>query len=317
MIEGRIVSAVAGGALEMAVRLAARPLFGVIINEHWLSADETRAHVTWLARRFDLIHHDELRARLSRRAARPFCLLTFDDGKRSNAIETAPELARMGVPAAFYVTTSFIGGTQPLWFDRLAALVRALGRVPAALDARTLKRLPLAAIDERIDRACRTHGVAVDGGDARIAAMSWDDVRALAGRGFTVGAHGIRHTVLTSERSADARGEIAGSLLRVGCELGAPCKSFAFPNGNYTEALARYALACGAETVMTTEPTWVGPGARLWCLPRVQLFPGSTRARIELKLAVAATGRILANPDGTGRRYIVARRGGAATESPT
>jgi len=303
----------------MAVRLAARPLFGVIINEHWLSADETRAHVTWLARRFDLIHHDELRARLSRRAARPFCLLTFDDGKRSNAIETAPELARMGVPAAFYVTTSFIGGTQPLWFDRLAALVRALGRVPAALDARTLKRLPLAAIDERIDRACRTHGVAVDGGDARIAAMSWDDVRALAGRGFTVGAHGIRHTVLTSERSADARGEIAGSLLRVGCELGAPCKSFAFPNGNYTEALARYALACGAETVMTTEPTWVGPGARLWCLPRVQLFPGSTRARIELKLAVAATGRILANPDGTGRRYMVARsaRAGRVTASPT
>ena len=319
MIEERIIRAVVGGALEMAVRLGARPLRGVIINEHWLSAAETRAHVAWLARRFDLIHHDELRARLERRAARPFCLLTFDDGKRSNATETAPELERLGVPAAFYVTTGFIGGGRPLWFDRLAVLVRTLGRVPAALDARALKRLPLAVIDERVDTACRAHGIAVDGSDERIAAMSWDDVRALSSLGFTVGAHGVRHTVLTSERDADARAEIAGSLDRVSRELGAPCKSFAFPNGNYTEPLARYALDRGAETVMTTEPTWVGPGARLWCLPRVQLFPGSTRARIELKLALAATGRILANPDGTGRRYIVARAAGdgGVTARPT
>jgi len=140
-----------------------------------------------------------------------------------------------------------------------------------------------------------------------VAAMSWDDVRALACHGFTVGAHGIRHTVLTSEDEADALAEIAGSLARVARELGAPCKSFAFPNGNYTVRLARHAQACGAETVMTTEPTWVAPDAQPWRLPRVQLFPASTRARVELKLALAATGRILVNPDGTGRRYIAGR----------
>lgn len=299
----RVVGAVAGGALALAVRIGARPLRGVIINEHWLPAEETRAHVEWVGRRFDLIHHDELAARLRRPRARPFCLLTFDDGKRSNATETAPELARLGVPAVFYVTTGFIGGSRPLWFDRLAALVRALGRAPVGLDASTLKRLPLATIEERLERACAEHRVVVDASDDRVAPMSWDDVRSLRRRGFTIGAHGVHHTVLTSEHLADALAEIAGSLAHVARELGEPCRSFAFPNGNYTPLLARHARDCGAETVMTTEPTWVGPAAQLWRLPRVQLFPGTTRARIELKLVVAATGWLLANPDGTGRRY--------------
>jgi peptidoglycan/xylan/chitin deacetylase (PgdA/CDA1 family) len=133
--------------------------------------------------------------------------------------------------------------------------------------------------------------------------MSWDDARALARHGFTIGAHAVHHTVLTRESEPDARREISDSLSRVSVELGRRCRTFAFPNGNYTARLARYAQDCGAQTVMTTEPTWVGPHAVPWRLPRIQLFPDSTRARAELKLVAAATGCVLANPDGTGRLY--------------
>jgi hypothetical protein len=54
---------------------------------------------------------------------------------------------------------------------------------------------------------------------------------------------------------------------------------------------------------MTTEPMWVDSSFPLWRLPRVQFEDWHGRARIELKLAAAATGRLLTNPDGTGKRY--------------
>ena len=87
---------------------------GVIINEHTLTASQTRLHVETLSRWFDFIHYDELLDRISRPRSRPFCLLTFDDGKRSNATITAPELERLGVPAVFYVPTRFLTDGFPL-----------------------------------------------------------------------------------------------------------------------------------------------------------------------------------------------------------
>ena len=90
-------------------------------------------------------------------------------------------------------------------------------------------------------------------------------------------------------------------------EIGSQCKTFAFPNGNYTDELARYAINCGPSTVMTTRPTWVESDCPLWRLPRIQLFPSSSVARVQQKLAAAALGVVLRNPDGTGRDYCKRR----------
>jgi hypothetical protein len=79
--------------------------------------------------------------------------------------------------------------------------------------------------------------------------------------------------------------------------------SFAFPNGNYTAELAKHAIRSGARMVMTTEPTWADTTFPLWRLPRIQLFGTQDRGTLELKIALSATGRILTNPDGTGKVY--------------
>jgi hypothetical protein len=55
--------------------------------------------------------------------------------------------------------------------------------------------------------------------------------------------------------------------------------------------------------VMTTEPTWVDRTFPLWRLPRVQLFGKYSLGKLKLKMAVAAAGGILSNPDGTGKSY--------------
>jgi len=292
------------GRFSMAIISKARQIetTGVIINEHTLTASQTRLHVETFNRWFDFIHYDELLDRLSRPRARPFCLLTFDDGKRSNATETAPELERLGVPAVFYVTTRFLTDGFPLWFDRSDAIRRSLGYIPPELDEDTLKQLPFKILNERLDRACDRYQAPPDMECDDIRPMTWNEARGLARRGFTLGAHGLRHTILTRETEADARFEIRQSIEEVKTEIG-ECPTFAFPNGNYTKRLARYAIECGVETVVTTEPMWVDSRFPPWRLPRVQFFEGQSRVRIELKLAAAATGRLLANPDGTGRQY--------------
>ncbi len=275
---------------------------GIIVNEHTLTAPQTRLHIEAFGRWFDFIHHDELLDRLSRPRARPFCLLTFDDGKRSNFTETAPVLEQMGVPAVFYVTTRFLTDGFPLWFDRRDAIRRSLGYTPPELEDKRLKQLPFKSLNDRLNCLCPSYKVTPDMECDDIRPMTWDEARGLGRRGFTLGAHGLRHTILTRETEIDAYFEIKQSIEEVRQEIG-ECRTFAFPNGNYTEHLARYVLGCGVETAMTTEPMWADSSFPTWRLPRVQFFGGDSRARIELKMAIAATGRLLENPDGTGRRY--------------
>lgn len=283
---------------------------GVIINEHTLSRAQTRLHLDVLGRWFDFASVEEIPTRLVRRGRRPFCVMTFDDGKRSHLTETAPELERWGVPAAFYVSTQPVSSGAPFWFDRHKAIVEALGFCPEELHLADLKQLPLAELNARLDAFCARVGLELDLQSHDMQPMSWDDVRALSRRGFTIGAHGQTHAILTREAPERSLAEIAGSIEDVARETGLACATFAFPNGNYNVALARYALACGVSTVMTTEPAWADGSCHLWQLPRIQLFPGFTPARIELKLTLAAVRGVLTNPDGTGRAYRSRRRAG-------
>ena len=311
-------------AASLLLALASRRIKGggVIVNEHTLNAAQTRLHVEVLARWFDFIRLEQLATRLDEPKERPFCLLTFDDGKRSNFTQTAPELERLGVPAVFYVTTQAVTTGSYLWFDVREQLVRALGFCPPGIDLATLKRLPLTLLLARLERAWRDYlpqkrliagcpepgsnePPASDEADGQddLRLMSWDEVASLARRGFTIGAHGLSHAILTREPREQAFAEIEQSVAAVTSRIGAPCATFAWPNGNYNDELLEHALRCGVSTVMTTEPAWVDGGASLHRLPRIQLFGSSSRAHIESKIALAAFRGVLPNPNGSGRAY--------------
>lgn len=277
---------------------------GVIVNFHTLTAEETRQQVSVLSQHFDLVDLETMVAILEdrhRRRSRPFCLLTFDDGKRSNATVTAPVLDELGVRAVFYVCTGFVSdGTRPLWFDRHDALARATDVVPFGLGEDVVKQLPAAVRDGRIDEACAATGVDADMRDDEVAPMTWDHARALSERGHTIGAHGRWHAILPFESAADARGDIAASVADVRREIG-DCTTFAYPNGNSAVELREHLSSLGVCTVMTTEPAWVGDRHSLLHLPRVQLFGHQDADRARAKLAAARVPGVLRNPDGTGR----------------
>jgi peptidoglycan/xylan/chitin deacetylase (PgdA/CDA1 family) len=290
---------------------------GVIVNEHTLDREETRRHVEVLGRWFDFIQLNELPERLCRRNKRPFCLLTFDDGKRSNATKVAPELEKLGVPAVFFVVSSSLGCKTPLWFDRHRALRKKLGAVPPGLELNILKQLPYSLLMSRVERACSQHGVEADLDDDHVGLMTWEQVRSLHQRGFSIGAHGFTHAILTRETKLAAFDNIERSIAKVREEIDAPCSSFAFPNGNYTAELAQHAIRCGVKMVMTTEPTWADERSGLWRLPRLQFFGTDSPGKIKLKIAVAASSLILNNPDGTGKTYRVVNRLAKRRFSPT
>src|ERR1700730_3015766 len=281
---------------------------GVIVNEHILDREQTRRHVEVFGRWFDFIQLDELPERLNRRRKRTFCLLTFDEVKRSNVTVLAAELEKLGVPAAFFVVSGSLDCQTPLWFDRYKALRKKLGTVPPGLRLNILKQLPYAVLVDRVERACLQYGVEADLNDDDVGLMTWEQVRSLHQRGFSIGAHGHTHAILTRETKLAALENIEKSIAKVREEIGAPCPSFAFPNGNYTADLAQHAIRCGVKMVMTTEPTWADESFAIWRLPRLQFFGTDSPGKIKLKTAVAASSLILKNPDGTGKAYRVVNR---------
>jgi hypothetical protein len=56
-----------------------------------------------------------------------------------------------------------------------------------------------------------------------------------------IGAHSLRHTILTCEAEASALSGVQQRAAEVLSEIRTPCKGFAFPNGNHTARLARWA----------------------------------------------------------------------------
>lgn len=280
---------------------------GIIIGNHTQDRYQVAVEVETLGPYFEFIHHDDLFDRMGMEKQKPFCLLTFDDGKKINAMETAPALEKLGVPAVFYLVTDSVSSKKPLWFDRRNAIIKRLGNIPEELKPEQLKRMPLAQIHAQLDQFAEKYPVCPDTNDPYVGAMSWDEARTLHKKGFTIGAHTRNHPILINESLEVAKGEIRGSIASVTREMGQDCVTFAFPNGSYTDNLALFAASCGVKTVMTTDPIWVGASAEMWRLPRIDIYNHYDPQKILIKVAAALPGCLLKNPNGTGRAYAMVR----------
>jgi peptidoglycan/xylan/chitin deacetylase (PgdA/CDA1 family) len=267
-----------------------------------------RAQVEVLGRVFQFVDLHDLSRPEPSPEGKPWCVITFDDGKKVNC-DAAETLRRCGVPACFFVCTDFIGGKVPLWFDDLDALRQADPVAVARFGLEHAKKLPMDTLRARLERAKAELRGGASLSDQTAAPMSWDDVRDLSHAGFSIGAHGRSHAILTNEPFADAETEVRHSLAAVSKQLGKPCRSFAFPNGNYTPQLIQVARDAGAQFVLTTEPVWVG---RHWDaskpLPRIQLHSKHNEGQMQLKLLAARSGFLLRDPNGTGREYVARYR---------
>jgi peptidoglycan/xylan/chitin deacetylase (PgdA/CDA1 family) len=112
-----------------------------------------------------------------------------------------------------------------------------------------------------------------------LATLAWDDLRALRERGIEIGSHTETHPWLTQlgDRALDA--ELRDSKRRVEDELGHPCRTLAYPYGDWDARVAGVARAVGYERAYALH----GDPRNPYALPRVDLYRRDTPARAVLK----------------------------------
>lgn len=121
--------------------------------------------------------------------------------------------------------------------------------------------------------------------------MTWDDLRLLRDRGFTIASHTTGHRDLTtlSDEEIERDSHEARAVLRR--ELGLETDAVAFPSG-FHNASARAALARGGYRigVEVTPPRYSTLADDIGCLPRVEIFGYDTIETFAFKLGIKPDG---------------------------
>jgi peptidoglycan/xylan/chitin deacetylase (PgdA/CDA1 family) len=245
------------------------PFFGAV------PTDVFERQMAYLARHYRVLTVEELVERMrDHRLPRNAVAVTFDDGYRDTLTHAAPILARYGLPATIFLATGFIGTGEVPWVDRLALALRtttaasvtppgggALRLTDTAARLRALeatlvalKRLAEADLRRTVDDLVERLGVP-DAACLKGLMLTWDDVHALAGLGFSIGAHTVNHPILSRVAPERAWSEITGSRTMIASACGRTPTAFAYPNGrpeDYTETVTRMVREAGFTCAVTT-----------------------------------------------------------------
>jgi peptidoglycan/xylan/chitin deacetylase (PgdA/CDA1 family) len=206
--------------------------------------------------------------------------VTFDDGYRDVLLRADPILRSLDIPATVFVPTGFAGAAgrdkllphdrlyagawaaqksgrglaglgdteTALLFARADRLLAASG--PAGVVEDLINAAPAATLADVIDVLEATFGAATLDGGAEV--LSPAEVRALADRGWEIGAHTIGHVVLTHEPPSEQRRQLAMSKATLESWSGRPCRYFAYCNGFHSPALVAELRRTGYEGAVTT-----------------------------------------------------------------
>ncbi|NOJ39148.1 polysaccharide deacetylase family protein [Bradyrhizobium australiense] len=247
---------------------------------------------------FDIVPIAAVPDRLrSDRRARPFAVLTFDDGYRDNVEYAWPILRQYESPWTIFVTAEFADGRGRLWWLELEQAIGELDRVVISRNGKLLS-LPSRTLDEKqaafdaVYRQLRAGpmerlrtvtaelasqaGISTDGLAAQFC-LSWAELQDLAREpDVTIGAHTLSHPVLAKLHTTAAAREIAESKVLLERRLGRPIRHFAYPFGDRSSAGEReFRLVrnSGFATAMTSRPGHLFPyhADHLNALPRVSI----------------------------------------------
>ena len=201
--------------------------------------------------------------------------ITFDDGYRDVLTHAAPILARYHLPATVFLATGFIGTGETPWYDRLANALKATSAARVSIPfsdevlpletresrLRALSRLQanLKGLPEVDARKALDDLLEVLGGGKhdreKNAFLRWDEVQALRGLGFRIGAHTVSHPILSRLSVDRARAEVIESKRTIEARCGIAPRAFAYPNGaeaDYTPEVVELVRSAGFECAVTT-----------------------------------------------------------------
>lgn len=270
----------------LAVGYAARRPAFLIMAYHRVNNDEDpffsavptevfEQQMAYIARTYRVLTVEELAERIRRGGLpRNALAITFDDGYRDTLTHAVPILARYALPATIFLATGFIGTAEVPWFDRVATafkmtkvsffaapwgemlrLANQAERVQATEQTLAyLKQLPDDDLRRSLDGVLEILGITDQKGFKNLM-LTWDDVHALAGLGFSIGAHTVNHPILSRVSAQRAWTEILGSRTMIESACGRQPKAFAYPNGgsdDYTETVTHLVRDAGFTCAVTS-----------------------------------------------------------------
>ncbi len=181
------------------------------------------------------------------------CAITFDDAYLSTLKHAFPVLQELGLVATVFVPTAKIATAEPLSWP---------------------------GIEEWL--GSRWEG--------ELTSMSWDELRDLAAAGWEIGSHTRTHPHLPEIDAEHLGLELGGSRATCEAELGKPCRTIAYPYGDYDSRVIEAAAAAGYEagaTLVSSIPSSDVRNAHLQ-RPRVAVYRDDGLRRIKAKAALMA-----------------------------
>ena len=253
---------------------------------HEMHAARFDALLTQLKSTFQVLTLGDAHALWSRQALPARALaITFDDGYADNAEVALPILQKHGLRATFFVSTGFLDGGR-MWNDTVIETLRACSLPQVDLSALGLGLRPLAS---NADRRAGIDAVLplikykpLQAREPALAAllqacaepalpdnlmMRSDQVQLLHAAGMEIGAHTVRHPILTATPDDAALAEISVGRAQLQRLTGAPVDVFAYPNGRpsrdydrrHVEMVRQAGFRCAVSTAAGTADAGCDP----------------------------------------------------------
>ncbi len=197
-------------------------------------------------------------------------MVTFDDGFDDNYLNAFPILIRHSIPATMFISTYYIGGNEPIWFDWLASLfmsatvnvinVPDLG-IEYIRGGRTNNRnsfldliIKLRAVsnEERLStlqylkNEYKQYMSHINTNKSRF--MNWDQVNEMSQSIIYIGSHTVTHPILSRLDDDEISVELADSKRIIEDRINSQVNSISYPTGmesSFTDKVIDMVRTCG------------------------------------------------------------------------
>lgn len=250
------------------------------------------AHVEELARHWHPVSGDDVVSALDGGARLPerAVWITFDDGRPGVVDAGLDVLERWAVPATMYVCPGVIESRQPYWWQQVEArphlTVEVGGRTRAARDlVGALKQVD----DDR--RRMVVAELAVEPPTRPLPAqLDRPQLRRWVASGREVGNHTWDHPLLDRCRPEQQEEQIDRAHQWLAAELGRAPTTFAYPNGDRTDAAAAHLARRGYRSAPVFDHRLVARRPDPLALSRLRIDADAPPARLNAILSGAHSG---------------------------
>lgn len=225
------------------------------------------------------------------RTTRRRLAITFDDGYLDNYTVAWPLLARHGIPATFFISSSNVQSGQEFWWDTLQRVFLGTANRSSAPRGHPAfiaewKRLRDASPihrDDALSDLCQRAGIDLQG-PPESRPMSVDQLRSMSQSPLVeIGAHSVSHRRLATASAEHQRNEVSGSKTVLESICDAPVTSFSYPFGgadDYSSTTVDIVRRSGFQRAYTAAATPSWPDCGDLQIPRCYVPTGGVRRLI-------------------------------------